>query len=805
MSSSKRHFHPAIGIVTMIGCCLFSLFAPAQGLPPVLIKTLESDAQMKIDGVLDEPVWQNIPEFSDFRVISPDTLEPAATPTRIKLFYTDKGLYFAADMIQDPRHLVERLSGRDQYVNRDRISISIDASGEGLYAYWFAVNLGGSLMDGTILPERDYSSNWDGPWRGASHRTETGWSVEMLLPWSMMALPPSSTGQRQIGVYIQRAVASIDEDWAYPALPRTQNQFLSQFPKTTISDIDPKQQITFYPYVSSNWDQAADQTQQKAGFDLFWRPTTAFQVTGSFNPDFGNVESDNVVVNLTSYETFFPEKRPFFLEGQEIFTTSPRANPGWGPGGGGSTPTTLLNTRRIGAPPRALNDTSILLSQTEENRPSELLGAAKVTGQSGAFRYGMLLAAEDDTTLTGVQNAEAVKATQAGRDFVAARLLWENASGAGRTGAGLMVTEVAHPDATARTLGVDLHYLSANGKLIVDFQSLSSDTEADQGHGGFADIVYRPERGKQHKLTIDYFDRTLDVNDFGFLQRNDLKGYRYTYQRNQSNLKRLRSLQTRLAVTQRWNFEGEQTRVGFFSSREMQFPNNTQLSVDLNFFPERWEDRDSSGNGSFRLENRFQTGFNFRSDGARAFSYRLGARLQQEDIGGQKRSYSLDFEYQPTARFSAKLDLNYESSDGWLLHDTGTDFTRFNSERLRPKFELSYFFSAAQQLRISLQWIGIKAFERDRWQLLNQRGDLTLDSREPSENAPGRDFSISRLSFQARYRWELAPLSDLFLVYTRGSDLPSHVQTSFSDLFQDALDQALVDSLVFKLRYRFGQ
>ena len=116
---------------------------------------------MKIDGVLDEPVWQNIPEFSDFRVISPDTLEPAATPTRIKLFYTDKGLYFAADMIQDPRHLVERLSGRDQYVNRDRISISIDASGEGLYAYWFAVNLGGSLMDGTILPERDYSSNWD--------------------------------------------------------------------------------------------------------------------------------------------------------------------------------------------------------------------------------------------------------------------------------------------------------------------------------------------------------------------------------------------------------------------------------------------------------------------------------------------------------------------------------------------------------------------------------------------------------------------------------------------------------------------
>ncbi len=791
--------------MTMIGSCFWSLLATAQGLPPVLNKAIESDVSMTIDGILNEPIWQTIEAFSDFKVISPDTLAPASSPTRIKLFYTDKGLYFAADMIQDPRSLVERLSSRDQYVNRDRISISIDASGEGLYAYWFAVNLGGSLMDGTILPERDYSSNWDGPWRGASHRTETGWSVEMLLPWSMMALPPTRSGARDIGIYIQRAVASIDEDWAYPALPRTQNQFLSQFPKTTITDIDPKQQLTFYPYVSSTWDQAADQTQQKAGFDLFWRPTTAFQVTGSFNPDFGNVESDNVVVNLTSYETFFPEKRPFFLEGQEIFTTSPRANPGWGPGGGGSTPTTLLNTRRIGAPPRALTDTSIALSQTEENRPSELLGAAKITGQSGAFRYGMLLAAEDDTNLSGIQNAQAVTATQTGRDFVAARLLWENASGAGRSGAGIMVTEVAHRDVTARTLGIDLHYLSASGKLIFDFQSLSSDTELDHGHGGFADIVYRPERGKQHKLTVDYFDRSLDINDFGFLQRNDLKGYRYTYQRNQSDLKRLRSLQTRLAVTQRWNFAGEQTRVGFFSSREMQFFNNTQLSIELNFFPERWEDRDSSGNGSFRLVNRVQTGFNFRSDGARAFSYRLGAKLQQEDIGGQKRSYSLDFEYQPTARFSAKLDLNYESSDGWLLHDAGTDFTRFHSERLRPKFELSYFFSAAQQLRLSLQWIGIKAFERDRWRLLGDRGALTLDSRDISAAPSHRDFSISRLSFQARYRWELAPLSDLFFVYTRGSDLPSNIQTSFSDLFQDALDQALVDSLVFKLRYRFGR
>ena len=302
-----------IGIGLAAFCAGFSSTLQASGLPDALPMRTELDTRIIIDGVIDEPAWQNIKAFSGFKVISPDTLADAPLKTNIKMFYTERGLYFSALMIQPPETLIERLSARDQFVNRDRISLSIDTSGTGLYAYWFAVNLGGSLMDGTILPERQYSSNWDGPWRGASQRTETGWSVEMMLPWSMMTLPASESGDRDIGIYIQRAAASIDEDWAYPGLPRTQNRFLSRFPKTKIKGINPKQQLTFYPYVSSSLDAVGDRATQKAGFDLFWRPTTAFQVTGSFNPDFGNVESDNVVVNLTSYETFFPEKRPFFL------------------------------------------------------------------------------------------------------------------------------------------------------------------------------------------------------------------------------------------------------------------------------------------------------------------------------------------------------------------------------------------------------------------------------------------------------------------------------------------------------------
>lgn len=797
LSRMKRPLMTAIAFAALSLSLSSALFA--NGLPDALLMRTELDTRIIIDGAIDELAWQDIPSFSGFKVISPDTLADAPLETQIRMFYTERGLYFSALMTQPPETLIERLSARDQFVNRDRISLSIDTSGTGLYAYWFAVNLGGSLMDGTILPERQYSSNWDGPWRGASQRTEAGWSVEMMLPWSMMTLPASNSGDRDIGIYIQRAAASIDEDWAYPGLPRTQNRFLSRFPKTKVKGINPKQQLTFYPYLSSSLDGVENTISQKGGFDLFWRPTTAFQVTGSLNPDFGNVESDNVVVNLTSYETFFPEKRPFFLEGQEIFTTSPRANPGWGSGGG--TPTTLINTRRIGAPPRALADTSIALSLTEANQPSELIAASKVTGQAGPLRYGLLVALEDDTELIGQKEGNAIRKTQLGRDFTAARILYENTQGSGRNALGFLVTEVGHQDQTAQTLGIDLHHLSQNGKLVLDVQTLHSDTDIESGHGAFADIVFRPKQGVQHKLTLDYFDQNLDINDFGFLQRNDVKGYRYRFERVQSNLKRLKGRETDLVVTQQWNFAGEQTRLGFSGAQELRFFDNTQLELKLDFYPERWEDRNSDGNGSYRLQDRFQTGLKYSSDSAKPFSYRLGANMRQEDIGGQNRSFSLALSYQPTDRLSTTFDFKYETRSGWLLHDAGSDFTRFYSESLRPKLELSYFVTASQQARLSLQWVGIKAFERDRWRLQASDGVLVTDgTRADSE----RDFSISRLSFQARYRWEIAPLSDLFVVYTRGSDLPSNVRSSFSNQLSEAWEQALVDSLVVKIRYRFG-
>jgi len=759
----------------------------------------ESQIEIRIDGVLNEPLWESVPFYDNLTVIEPDTLEAPPLETRIRYFYTTEGLYVGVWNEQDQDTLISRLSSRDQFITRDDISLTIDSSGQGLYGYWFGINLGGTMIDGTVLPERQFSNQWDGPWRGASAIAEGGWSAEMFIPWSMMTMPDITGDRREMGFYISRAVAYKNERWGWPALPRTNSVFMSQLQKFEVEGINPKQQFTFYPYTSATYDNITDEDSYKAGFDFFWRPSSNLQIMSTINPDFGNVESDSVVVNLTSFETFFVEKRPFFLEGQEIFVTSPRARQGRGSRG---VPTTMLNTRRIGSPPRDPEIPGLELPDLEANRPTELLGALKLTGQNGKFRYGVLVAIEDETKLEGTIEGNDVDVLQAGRDFAAIRFLYENTTGGGRRSLGWMSTIVAHPQEDAITHGIDGHYLSSNGKLSTDGQLLYSDVDGVTGTGGFVDVNYTPKQGRKHIFGFDYFDDKLDLNDFGFLRRNDAIGARYSFEVSESNLKNLKSRFTRIFASQEYNTDGRLVRSGLFTLRDHEFHNNSSIFTELNYFPERWDDINSDGNGSYKVEDRWQAGIFWNNDRAKKLNLRFGTFYRGEDLGGRRISYTAEFTWRPTDRFSFILDLGYDDRDGWLIHTDGRAFTTYSAETWRPKIETDFFLTAKQQFRITAQWVGIKAFEQDRWQVPDGDGDLLPVPTPPG--ASSRDFSISRLVFQARYRWEIAPLSDLFVVYTRGSNVPSDPSLGFDDLLSAAWTDRLVDVLVVKLRYRLG-
>lgn len=789
-----------------IGLLLCGLAPPAAAASdalPRLTRIDEADAGVRLDGFVDEAVWRDLPVIDGMRVIDPDTLAETPYETRIRMFYTERGIYVGAVNRQPPGTLVARMTSRDVRLDRDGFVVGIDASGEGLYGYFLRINLGDSMTDGSVLPERRLNMQWDGPWNGRTQALEDGWSVEYFIPWSMMPLPRAD-GTRRIGFYFERQVGHLGgEAWSNPPLPRTVNQYLSAFERYELRDIEPRRQLTYYPFATAVFDGIRHELEAKIGSDIYWRPTTNTLLSATVNPDFGTVESDDVVVNLTAFETFFPEKRVFFLEGQDIFNTTPRAGGGNFRGRGPGGPVSLLNTRRIGGAADYDVPEGAEVVATDLSRPTELLGAAKLTGQTGNWRYGALFAAEDDPEISGALDDGTVVGIRAtGRDFAVARLLYEDTSGGGRRSVGWMGTDVSHPGVDATVQAVDWHYFSNDSRWVVDGSAMFSDVDGARGAGVFADVGFRPRRGVNHMLRATYMDDELEINDLGFLSRNDQMNLDYSLFVSRSDVPGLRERTTSVFVTNQWNTAGRPVRLGLFWNRGYTFENFSSLDFSFRHFPPRVDDRLGGGTGDFRIPARWGFNAGYESDSARPVSVYAGVNLGQDELGPANVGADAGIAWRPSDRFSLDLNLSYTDREALLVHRGGGAYTSFEAHRWSPRVEANYFITAKQQLRFTMQWTGIKAFEDAFWQVNPAR----LERLRPVPDPGGEpdDFVISRLAFQARYRWEIAPLSDLFVVYTRGGNLPRDSFLGFRDLLERSWNQPVADAVAVKLRYRFG-
>ena len=767
-------------------------------------RTTETDAGIQIDGKLNEAIWSTLPNLGKFVVLEPDTLADVPHATHIKFAYTDEGLYIGADLEQPKDTLIKRLSGRDVYggLNRDSINLTLDTSGEGLYGFWFGINLGDSLMDGTVLPEYRFSNEWDGPWRGASVETDTGWSAEFFIPWSAISMP-SSGDVRNMGVYMSRKVAYLDERWGWPALPSTRPKFLSVLQPIELTGIAPRQQYNIYPFASVAQDNIDDETRYRVGADVFWRPSSNFQLNATLNPDFGNVESDDAVVNLSATETFFQEKRLFFVEGQEIFVASPRADTRSSGVGNTGLPTTLVNTRRIGGRPQApVLQANQSVSDRESGLPADLLGAAKATGQIGNFRYGVLTAFEDEVRLNAIENGQEVKLTQDGSDYGIARLLYENNSN-GYRAIGLLTTAVQHYDRDAYVTGLDWHLLTKDGRLKMDGQVFRSDLDdQDAGYGGFLDFEYTFRQGVRQRLGIEYFDEHVNINDLGFQARNNYRQIRSAHTRTTSDLSWARNNQFDVRGYLQQNGDGLFSRGGISFANRTTFKNLTTVTARLDHSLPRYDDLNSFGNGAFRTSENTAVGLKFESNTTKPLSFVLGTGYFEEDLGGDSFKYDAAVNWRPLDGLNLSAGLSYYDRDGWLLHQQGRNMTTFVGDGLQPNITAEYFLSAKQQFKISVQWIGIEANE-DAFYLIPETPGNLIPTVKPE--GASDSFAISDIVFQARYRWEIAPLSDLYIVYVKASDIARPLgQDNFSDLLDRAWADPIADQLVVKIRYRFG-
>ncbi|MCB1692856.1 MAG: carbohydrate binding family 9 domain-containing protein, partial [Pseudomonadales bacterium] len=187
----------------------------------------QAEVGIKLDGIVDEPIWQTLPYYDNLIGSVPATGKPGEYPSEFRVLATEKGLYVSAVLYQPPETINNRFTKRDAQGERDTIGITIDSTGTGTFAYWFILSASGTIQDGKVLPVRRYNTVWDGTWLHKTAHFSEGWSAEMFFPWSMMTLPKVPSDYREIGFAFSRQVSHNNQRLFWPGHPYSSRQFVS--------------------------------------------------------------------------------------------------------------------------------------------------------------------------------------------------------------------------------------------------------------------------------------------------------------------------------------------------------------------------------------------------------------------------------------------------------------------------------------------------------------------------------------------------------------------------------------------------
>ena len=723
-------------------------------------------AQVKVDGVIDPAEWQGARHVTDFRMVQPFTQAATRHPTEAWILATPDGLAVAfrntkLPGIETPR----QKSSLDQRVDIDRVNVMLDFGGDGRGGYDFTLSASDGIQDATITSGGEFSTDWDGSWQHAVVDGEREWTAEYLIPWHTAPMQRAVDGKRTIAVYLDRVVGSVGERMAWPAVSFERPQFLNQFEKLEV-DAHSQSLLAITPYVVGVHDLVSRDNSFDAGADLFWKPNGQFQLTATINPDFGQVESDSLVVNFSAEETFFSDKRPFFTENQGFFDFGLVFDN-----------SQLLYTRRVGS----LAD--------DGSGPADILGALKFNGSIGGTQYGAFLADERG---------------DAGRRFGALRL--QRTIGSQQLGAMLTTVDRPYLDRSAQVLGFD-HRWQPDPSLTVASTLVGSDVAVHGDHTrdfAFTTLVQKEMAGgwRQTGILVHY-GKDFEVNDAGYLGRADLNYAQWEVGRRITDLP---AASAYASHNWRWRIEGLQNTGGTWLQRQFRMSRNSQRRDGGNLFwnvqarTAAYDDRITRGNGAMRT----QPGFNGvvsrewprRGDWQFETEWSLGLR------GGVRSDTPIGWSgsFEATRHFGDALNVEV-----WVGHVMDQEFLVWQQDNLVSGFQMNrYDLSASlnwnigtrHELRVKLEALGLDADNPRPWR-------IAADGRAQASNDVVEPFSLRNLGFQVRYRYELAPLSNLYVVYGRGGFGYDGYAAGAFEQFGDAFSLRDDEQLLVKLAYRF--
>lgn len=725
----------------------------------------ESVPVLILDGRLDEPAWSQARVFRDFVVTEPFTLATPTLPTEVRLLATPEGIAIGFDLHHPPEvpRVVER-TARDADQVGDRINVYIDFDADGQVAYNFTVGLSGSVQDATWTNENSYSADWDGDWRHAVHVEDDRWSVEILIPWTVASMRGSGTDTRTIGVLFDRYLAANRERSASAPASFRRPRYISEFTRVEIPQYA-SAVFEIYPYVTAVHDLAGRSGDGRIGADLFWKPSGDFQLTAALNPDFGQIEADELVVNFEAIEAFRSDKRPFFTENQGLFdlrTTDSGL---------------LIYTRRIGGP-----------RDDDPARAADIDAAIKLNGAWRGIAWGTLAAIESE-------HADGI-----GSAFFAQRLV--------RPGdvwtIGYLGTFVDRPFLDRRT---SVHAIDATWRpeptVLVTGQVIDSRVDragaGRNGTGAWIRMFLTPSPTWQHELELTRFTRGLDFNDMGFLRRADLEELEWTttyLRQDHAEDDPVRSSSWRIEPQIRRNTAGDLLPPMVFIDRGRSFRDGASLRWQARIQGAGIDDLVTRGNGKVRLPPRHLLYAEYDSPRIGDFEYEVSGRVFQEGLDHWARAIGIEARWIASERLGLNAEIVALDSADWLIWRRGSVLGQFERTQVTKALEIDWFPAADHEFRAKMQWVGLRARNPRAWRA-TANADLV-----PGDD-PVDPFALNSIGIQFRYRWTFAPQSDLFVVYGRGGErFDLGPPDGLGGLFRDALGFRDVDQFLVKVRWR---
>ncbi len=373
---------------------LFPMSADSVAQKPVKALRINQN-DISLDGILAEQVWKTAP-VSNLTQKDPAEGEPATEPTNLWVAYDDKYIYIGARMLDSKADSIDMNLGRkDASIETDWLNIFLDPYFDKTTGYYFSLSPGGAMRDGVIFNDSWDDETWDGVWEGTASVDKDGWSAEMRIPFSQLRFKDAE--KLVWGINFSREIKRNKENSYYVMVPKKESGFVSKFARLEgIEKIKPKQRFEILPYFVQKAQSLihdpndpfykSNQFDNSIGVDLKIGLGTNVNIDATFNPDFGQVEVDPAVINLSAFESYFQEKRPFFIEGANSFNFGvDGSNNNWGFNFG--TPE-LFYSRRIGRSPGG--GTSVA-EYTDFPSSTRILGAAKISGKI-----------DDHTTIGGI-------------------------------------------------------------------------------------------------------------------------------------------------------------------------------------------------------------------------------------------------------------------------------------------------------------------------------------------------------------------------------------------------------------------